>query len=606
MSKKKVPVECVSKPEGIIWPAALLTLLGAVIVLRLVIWKFLPGTEILFKENFSNVAVAAVIFVLAFVWGTRKVFRQESWPQTGFELPLVLLLSAAAFSLLYTADFHSSILSLIVLAAQIVFFYMIVDGLRVPALRGWFLLFLLGTVVVVAGYGVKEFFYLWNRPLTAADEAIGKVNDSLYYILANRRVVSFIGWPNSLAGYLMLLLPVFLAAPFLVKAVWQKGVAVLAALCVLACFLFTFSFLGWVSFLLGAIAVVVLFWEQIGIKAWPRERQIALALAAAVFLGLFLWVILRKNFLASLMPRIFYYKEGLGLLGDKPFLGHGWGTFGVVSRRFAETPSSLTTYLHNSYLQVWVEAGILGFAAMCLLVVTFFRRARTAVLARRDLSDRLLVLAVVWGMTAFLIDNLFSFTILKPNIALHGWVMLAVFATFSQGKELTQTGPALRRIVPFVAAAAALLILCVPLVRVMTGFSLYYQARYTKKAQVLQHTTQALAQAGAWDPWGAYIPAAAGEVRVRAFMMTREGGYLKEAELDYLEAVQRAPFVYSNYFILGRIYALLGQKGQAVSFMSRAHALSPFEYDRDTATLQKQASQASGKTDVPVPRPAEN
>ncbi len=56
-------------------------------------------------------------------------------------------------------------------------------------------------------------------------------------------------------------------------------------------------------------------------------------IGVVVVLGvLFVVVIVRKNFTSAIAPRKIYYEHTLKLIAQKPFLGHGLGTYGVVAR----------------------------------------------------------------------------------------------------------------------------------------------------------------------------------------------------------------------------------------------------------------------------------
>lgn len=596
----------VLSPQDTIWPNVILVLLGGAMILRLVIWKFLRSTEILFREEFANAAVAAVIMLIAVIWSTLKLVRREPFRRTGFELPIALLLGAAGCSLVYTADFPLSLNSVLVLGAEVAFFYMLVDVLNTSRRIRWTLFFFLAVALVVAGYGVREFFYLWTQPFSPTDAQLSRMNDSLYYILENRRVVSFLGWPNSLAGYLLLILPLLLVLPFRLKSVWQKTVVVVTWPVFLACFLFTFSFLGWTSLILATLALLPLFWTKLRINGWSRERKAILLGAVLVFCGLFVWVIFRKNFIGSLMPRIFYYQESLALLLQKPLEGHGWGTFGIMCRQFAPERAGLSAYAHNSYLQVWVESGLVGFAGILLLVATFFRMSRKTLDVLGQGKNMLVFLALVWGLTAFFIDNLFSFTMLKPNIALYGWTILAVFCAFVrhiQNPDLPQGSFWPRVHAAFVLAACALSL--VILLRLVGGYLCYYQAKYTKKSNVYEHALKWMARADAWDSWSSYLAAGAGDLRMRAFAASNQARFVKEAEGYYLEAIRRSPHVHVNYFILGGIYMTLGNPREASVFYTRAKELSPVEFRQDMAILQKR-QEAVRKQQKPVPEQPKN
>ena len=589
--------------KRLIWSDAFLVFLGGILVLRLVIWKFFRVTEIFFREEFSNVLVVAGILFFAVIWATIKFIRSEPIKKTGFELPVFLLMGSAVCSLFYTADFPSSLMGVLVLGAEIAFFYMLVDAIDTPKRIRWTLFFLLVMALVVAAFGIKEFVYLWTRPVDHDAENYGRINDSLYYVLVNRRVVSFLGWPNSLAGYLLLILPLVLVLPFRLKSLWQRIVVIITWPVFLACFLFTFSFLGWMSLILATLVLLPIFWVKLKINAWPKERKRILLLAIFIFCGLFLWVILRKNFLMSLGPRLFYYQESFGLLAQKPFLGQGWGTFGIMCRQFATETSGLSTYAHNSYLQVWVEAGILGFFGLILLVLGFFRKAFASIKAIGTDKNALVVMAIVWGLAAFFIDNLFSFTMLKPNIALYGWTMLAVFCalTVNPPMSIGSRSWLLNRL-----SSGGVLLTCalmlVILIRIIGGYAYYYEARYGNRANAFDHVADSLVNAEKWDSWSSYLSAASGDLRERAYMATGQMGFLREAEGFYLETIRRSPNVYVNYFIIGNIYTVLGNQRQADAFYGKARDLSPVEFERDMqAVKMRQEEERKRKNGLAVP-----
>lgn len=604
------PVKVDSKRS--VWPDVFLVLLGGVAVLRLVIWKLFLATEIFFREEFSNVVVAAVILFLVVIWAVIKFIRAEPIKKSGLEIPIFLMLGAAACSLLYTADFPSSLMGSVVLGAEVTFLYMLADVLDTPKRMRWALFFFMIMALVVSVYGIKEFIYMWTRPLPD-DASQGNMNASLYYVLVNRRVVSFLGWPNSLAGYLLLILPFVLVLPFRLKSLWQRIVTIITWPVFLACFLFTFSFLGWLSLILATLCLMPVFWEKLKINAWSKERKMILLAAVFIFCGLFVWVIFRKNFLMSLTPRILYYKETFALLAQKVFLGHGWGTFGVVSRQFA-TPRGghsydtigLSTYAHNAYLQVWVEAGIIGFLGVVSLVVLFLRRGLSAIKSIGEDKNALIVMAIVWGLTAFFIDNLFSFTMLKPNIALYGWAMLAVFCAFTNRVAMPPRAGAwfVNRCSAGVVILISALMLGI-LIRLIGGYVYYYEARYGKRAKTFNHVVEFLRKAEGWDPWSSYLPAASGDLRLRGYVTTHKVGFLKEAEGLYLEAIRRSPQVFSNYYIMGNIYQAQGNLKQANTFFSRARELSPVEFDREREAarmMQEDARRRSMGPVVPVKR----
>jgi hypothetical protein len=133
----------------------------------------------------------------------------------------------------------------------------------------------------------------------------------------------------------------------------------------------------------------------------------------------------------------------LQLFAKHPLLGVGTNNFGPVAARTVTADSTRSSYrnpiaiygrtLHNDYLQVLVEEGIVGFALYVWMIVDFFRRTRrlrkpgllvawrTAVNARLDLS--LLTVGLEAAMIAYLVTAL-----VYPQLYFHWWYTLVTLA----------------------------------------------------------------------------------------------------------------------------------------------------------------------------------
>jgi hypothetical protein len=561
----------------------LLVLLSSVLVLRLIIWEFFRDVEPFFRENISDTVLAVLTLGLALGWLIPKILRRESIEKSNLNLPILFFIGAVGCSLFYTVDFPSSLMGFLVLIVEVLFFYMLLNLINTPSRFNGALIFLLGITFVVSVFGIKTFLDFQLRPPSAEDATIQLNNNNLYYLLKYPRAVSFFGWPNVLASYLLLFLPLTFTMPFIVKTKTEKIITILISLTSMICFLLTFSFLGWVSFILSLAIVLPRIWKRLGIKAWPKSYKIIITLALVFILALFMAVILKKNFISSLIPRLSYYQVAFHQLKDHPIEGSGWDTFGIICRSLTLDRWSLTSYLHNSYLQVWIEAGIIGFISIIWFTWMILKQIFQTFKAPTTDKDYWLMTAIGWGLLAFLIDNLFNYTILKTNIALFWWVMLAIFVTrpmnatkkqeFNTKSQLIMAGVILSAGIVFVILS-----------RMLGGDILYYQAQYTHANSPIIDRYQRLTRAESLDPWSSYIPAGKGEICLKAFTMTGHKDLLKQAESDYLEAIRKSPQVFSHYMALRQIYFLLGDEEKANIFSQKAQQLSPAEFAVATAT----------------------
>jgi hypothetical protein len=303
---------------------------------------------------------------------------------------------------------------------------------------------------------------------------------------------------------------------------------------------------------------------------------------------LFGWVVARKNFAASLAPRLEYYKSAVALVKARPFFGHGLDTYEVTSRKFVTSQEGLTAYVHNSYLQAWVETGIAGLIGLVLLVGVFVRMAFFAIRRSEWGENKLVLWAVIWGLGAFFIDNLFSFTILKPNVSLHAWVMLAVFVALCRevkdGKEAVSKGHW-----QFVALPLTALVVLYFLFRMAMGFWSYQAGREAYQLGDLGRIERNLNRAQVWDPWRSRFRAALGDIYLKAYFETGEVKYFDRAEAQYWQAVNHSPLNYAYYFILSKLYERHGDKTRAEQLARLAKVLSPYQFERDITLLAEMA-----------------
>jgi hypothetical protein len=577
------------RPRGPV-EEGILCLAGLLVLFRITVWKLFPPCEVFVREDLSNILVAGLILVLVTAWLVNKIMRRGSFRNSGFEVPVLLFVGAAFGSLLYSVDFSSTLTGVLVLFAYIAFFFMLQDLLGEEGRARPFLIFLIACAAVVALFGIRDFVFLSQRPTLPTDQSFARANDSLYYILVNRRVTSFLGWPNTLAGYLMLFLPLTAACAITARERWLKAIFLSGFLIIAACFVLTFSFLGWLSFLAATAILFILSWKRLKFREWPKERKIAFLSLLVFFLAMFGWVIARKNFAGATAPRVQYYKAALALVKARPVLGHGWDAYQVASRKYAQSQAALTAYVHNSYLQAWVETGIVGLFGLLLLFVVFVRKSFFTLRRKEKGNASLLLGAVVWGLGAFFIDNLFSFTVLKPNVSLHFWVMLAVFVALCRASGGERQGTSGWPWLPLAWLATSLAVLFL-LVRMILGFWSYQAGNQAFLRGDLAHAEQGLNRAQQWDPWQSRFRAGLGQVYLKAYFTTGQAGFFDRAEAQYWQAAKRSPSDYGNYFILSKLYERHGDKVKAEQLAKVAKSLSPYQYQHDLEVLAEMAQQ---------------
>lgn len=550
-----------------------LAALTAILFFRLIIWKLLPGLDLFLKEDGINIFFSSLILLTAVVFGIVKLLRKETFSRNGFEGPLVLMSGALALSLLYTADTAVTLRSGVAFLAGVSLFMVLVDCLDSLERRKFFLWSMVLCAVLTAGFAIRDFMLLSAIPTS---KAMAEQRSDLQYLLLNRRATSFIGWPNSLAGYLLLSFP-FVGLGVLFSKGWERRVfAVMGIVMTLGLFV-TFSFLGWSSLVLASLLMVP-FLMTFLFRPLNRRTKMIMTMALALLGVLFLIVIVRKNFTIAMTPRKIYYEHSLKLIAQKPFLGHGFGTYGVVSRPLITTQEGITSYPHNTYLQWWLETGLFGYVGILWLLfifTAFFRR----VLARGlEDAEAWIAIALGWGLTAFFIDNFFSFTFIKSNTAVHGWSFLALFTAYALAKKKEPGTPHKQTFRQMWMSVGMMFVLLIVSCDLCLGFFWYYKGGLALRAHDLDGAGKSFVQGSLFDRWSAAYPVAAGNLAVAVYRVSRKEHHLRLAKLNFLEAVRREPLLFANHYMLSDIYKHLGDREAAREHARLASTLSPFEY----------------------------
>lgn len=197
---------------------------------------------------------------------------------------------------------------------------------------------------------------------------------------------------------------------------------------------FTYTRAAWIAFIVGAI--------YLGAKL---DRRIILGIVAAALLT----VAISPSILAritdvtspteiyngapsnSLDWRIRYWGELLPLNSDSPLTGIGIEVTQRVSPRELQP--------HNTFVQTYVELGLIGSAAMIAVVVTFARHLRRRLRLARTLAERLISIAAIAVGLAWIAEAP-SANLLTTTVG-YWYVALAMLYGYGSQSEGAVDGP---------------------------------------------------------------------------------------------------------------------------------------------------------------------
>jgi O-antigen ligase len=274
--------------------------------------------------------------------------------------------------------------------------------------------------------GLKEsrhyfFTYVYPCMKDVAPEYLKKISSN--------RIFSTLFYPNALAGALLLLLPVTLAALWRLRALLTPAarwfLIALVGTAGLACLYWSGSKGGWLLMLLvGLVALLRM----------PFSRWLKVALVIGILLaGLagFFWkyaAFFQKG-ATSVSARFDYWRAAAQTTKDNPLFGTGPGTFAIAYQKIKRPESEMARLVHNDYLEQASDSGVPGLLTYTLFIVSmvvwrFPKAGKTAATG----SDDWLVFSAWLGVLGWSLQSLVEFGLYIPALAwpaftLLGWLV---------------------------------------------------------------------------------------------------------------------------------------------------------------------------------------
>jgi O-antigen ligase len=381
-----------------------------------------------FAEQFSYIKLIiteGLVLLGLLIWALALVWGGLHWPkQFALGAPLALLALAVLLSC-----WNSPIRTLSLVEAE----YFLCGPFWVLLLVSWgggeARVRSLAVLVALAGTAVAAIALLqwWGHdPLL-----FGGYRIVWGTMVGRMRLYSTFGNPNFVAGYLIgaIFLALALAgvsSKLAGKAAWC---AVVAA--IFAAIIGTRSRGAWVGLAVGLL-IARFVWRGEAASAESSsaaEGAPGVSSARCVVIPAALALIASslgqtaEVLLSRFEGRVYLWRVGWPMFAEHPLLGSGWGTFQFyfldLQARFLQAHPEFVRYwthtrqLHNDPLQILLEAGALGLAALGWVLWAYGREARRA-LRGAPRSSRLWIGASAGGATAILVNSFFNFQFAIP------------------------------------------------------------------------------------------------------------------------------------------------------------------------------------------------
>ena len=525
--------------------------------------------------------------VAALLWFVLDSGRFAARVDVLFVLPLVFLLTQAAATP-GSINRQLSMDTLTYFAVCVLVFYAAAWYVRDGGSASWIFCGLaLATLIVCVkafrqGLGelqeAREFAALYLDPSNVPP-------DFLLKLTSNRVFAWFGGYPNALAGYLVVAFAPTLGWTLIRARNWNARVKTATLIFVGAmmvfCLVLTGSRGGVVAFILMLVAALM------GLATGRARRNLAIAMVVVAPLAV--WLAREQGLLRlgaeSLEARRDYWRGAVAIARDHLWLGTGPGTFGSIYPKYKTATTEEAQLAHNSFLQMWSDSGVVAFVAFAALWLWAMRDA--LVLARQRRGD-VAATAVCAALVGWSAHNLLDFDLYVPGVGIPAFLMLGVL----QGlKDLPNVKP--------VTPQGGLKWLIAALCAAVVGAAVWMEGRSLAAsyenglAQQVERTDPALAldaarRAAKLVPHSAHYQAAAGYLAMRL-------GLFDDAVASYQAAVANDPYRASLHWRLA--HALKAADGEltdeAIEQFRQAAQLNPTNkrYSKELETPEESVRQ---------------
>ncbi len=345
------------------------------------------------------VTLSDISFFLLFIYLLLHKKRRFT-ASPAIAVPAVCFIAACFYSLINTTWPRMTVFQIIfVMQLFFLYYFVLLNAIESEKELKTVVAFLIASLCLQALFSVVQF----TTGSTLDLFSTGKGTEQFFTIADEAeapRVYGTIGAPNAFGAYIVPLLLLTLAIRLGTKG-HSKAVMLIAILGGLA-LLFSFSRGAWLSF---TISFLLLLWMM------RRERVIQFkTILGALFIGLIVIALFLPEVQARLygydrnaaMSRIPLLKIAWNMIEEHPIFGVGANTFASVTNAYTHTPDLKGIYLHevhNQYLLVFAETGVLGFITFVWFMLASVKKA---FLFRHDQNQffRSVALGVGFGLIA--------------------------------------------------------------------------------------------------------------------------------------------------------------------------------------------------------------
>lgn len=350
--------------------------------------------------NGINIALSDISFICLFAY---LLFTKR--PLSGLSgrlvIPVLLMIGSVILSLINSTWIRLSLFEAILLA-QVFFLYYVVLTSAIESEKElrFVIMALMISLLVQGSFGILQYLTGYGLDVFVTGTPVTEISEEgVVY-----RALGTIGKPNGLAMYLVPLILLVTAMLITTEVKRYRGLGTLAAAAGAISLLFSFSRGGWMAFVFAFLILLFTVAKSGRTKAGTTFAAITVVvLMGVVFYPQIHYRLVSEEGAAAAVDRIYLIKIAWNMIKESPIVGVGANTFMSVIgqyQRGAELHDIYLHMVHNQYLLVFAETGVVGMVAFLWFLIACFRESFECVRSRTNELTRAIGLSAGAGFAA--------------------------------------------------------------------------------------------------------------------------------------------------------------------------------------------------------------
>ncbi len=281
---------------------------------------------------------------------------------------------------------------------------------------------------------------------------IAQYYDYLQWIPHKTPTSATFGNKNIASQFVVMIIPIAVAMMFLSKSLLRFLLLMLASISMSFFLIIAESRSAWLANMVSLttlfIGIIILYYRELpDLLRNNRQRILIIVTVLPItwltllpsgdfFKDRFIINISSIEQYSSERHRVDIWKNTIAMIEDKPFIGYGLGNHQlfypkyhdavVVDQRIGER--SKLRYVHNDWLQLLSETGLIGLSLLLALILVIVKLTRNSYVFQTSRQNKIYVISISAGLLALSVTTLFSFPMYRsipPFVAIIYLAMLS-------------------------------------------------------------------------------------------------------------------------------------------------------------------------------------